>query len=131
MSRHFVLRVAVAVALGSAVLGATMGAATSQAAAQGWPSVSPASGHGSYLRHGHAFGNWRGGGFGHPRQAWSQGGWGQGGWGHGGWGHGRPGYGGRWRDRPAYGYGPPRCVVRHVRYWDGWDWVSERRRVCY
>ncbi len=126
MSRHFVLRVAVAVALGSAVLGATMGAATSQAAAQGWPSVSPASGHGSYLRHGRAFGNWRGGGFGHPRQAWSQGGWGQ-----GGWGHGRPGYGGRWRDRPAYGYGPPRCVVRHVRYWDGWDWVSERRRVCH
>ena len=130
MSRQFVLRVAVAVALGTAVLGATMGAATHQAAAQGWPSVDLAPGQGSYQRHGHAYGDRRGDGVGQPRQAWSQGGWGQGGWGHGGWGHGNWGHG-RWRDRPVYGYGPQRCVVRHVRYWDGWGWVSERRRVCH
>jgi len=31
--------------------------------------------------------------------------------------------------RPAYGYGPS-CVVRVNRYWDGYGWVRERRRIC-
>jgi len=45
---------------------------------------------------------------------------------------GSPGYYGRPVYGPgygAYGYGPP-CFVRVVRYWDGYGWVRERRRVC-
>ncbi len=45
--------------------------------------------------------------------------------------------GGPWRHRGhGYHYGPPRhafapaCTVRAVRFWDGWNWVVERRRVC-
>ena len=50
--------------------------------------------------------------------------------------YGRSYYGGPYYGRPvygpgygAYGYGPP-CFVRVVRYWDGYGWVRERRRVC-
>jgi hypothetical protein len=28
-----------------------------------------------------------------------------------------------------YDYGP-NCVVRVNRYWDGYQWVRERRRIC-
>ncbi|MGH6782280.1 MAG: hypothetical protein ACREB5_09260 [Sphingomonadaceae bacterium] len=50
-----------------------------------------------------------------------------------GWGggyYGRPHYG----SRPDYGYGRPhygpRCYVRPMRYWDGWGWAVEHRRIC-
>ncbi|CAL79403.1 conserved hypothetical protein; putative exported protein [Bradyrhizobium sp. ORS 278] len=42
--------------------------------------------------------------------------------------------------RPAYGGpvyveapppGPPPCVWRRERYWDGYGWVSRPVRVCY
>lgn len=48
--------------------------------------------------------------------------------------YGRPVYG-----RPVYGrpfydddddHHPHRCVVRVTKYWDGYEWVRERRRVC-
>lgn len=42
--------------------------------------------------------------------------------------YGGPAYGGYY-GRPAYGYGP-RCFVRVNRYWDGYGWVRERRRIC-
>lgn len=50
--------------------------------------------------------------------------------GHGGWGRG-PGWG-YGHHRPRYGFHPgPQCFMRKVRYWDGWGWVVERRRVCH
>lgn len=45
----------------------------------------------------------------------------------------RHGYYGRpYPPRAYYGrpYRGPRCVVRVNRYWDGYGWVSQRRRVC-
>jgi hypothetical protein len=34
-----------------------------------------------------------------------------------------------------YGYAPayygPRCVLRHERFWDGWDWHVRRVEDCY
>jgi hypothetical protein len=45
-------------------------------------------------------------------------------------------WGGGWRGRQSYGGGygfghqQPHCVVRKVRYWDGWGWVVDRRRIC-
>jgi hypothetical protein len=36
--------------------------------------------------------------------------------------------------RPAYVrpvYYAPRCTVRVNRYWSGYGWVRERRRVCW
>ena len=118
MSRQFFLRVTAAVALGTAVLGTATWATTSSASAQGWSQSGAGPVFGTHERPGP--------GPAQQRQAWSQGGWG-----HGGWGHERPGYG-RWRDH-HYGhgsYGPQRCIMRHVRFWDGWGWVTERRRVC-
>ncbi len=56
--------------------------------------------------------------------------------------YGRPYYGGPYYGRPVYGgyygrpvYGPgygygPRCFVRVNRYWDGYGWVREKRRIC-
>ncbi|HEY8382943.1 MAG TPA: hypothetical protein VIL09_12420 [Microvirga sp.] len=43
-----------------------------------------------------------------------------------------------YRPYPVYGrpvqyrpvYAGPRCVTRVNRYWDGYGWVSERRRIC-
>jgi hypothetical protein len=56
------------------------------------------------------------------------------GWQGGGWNHGGGQWDGGWRGRPVYGRGfahqQPHCVVRKVRYWDGWGWVVDRRRVC-
>jgi hypothetical protein len=46
-----------------------------------------------------------------------------------------PGYGyrhDRWRRRHQYRkafYGPP-CFIRVERYWNGHEWVRERRRIC-
>ncbi|WP_439497029.1 hypothetical protein [Bosea sp. (in: a-proteobacteria)] len=50
-------------------------------------------------------------------------------WGYGGGYYGRPyyGYGGGYYGRPYYG---PRCFFRPVRYWDGWGWVVQQRRIC-
>ncbi len=48
-------------------------------------------------------------------------------WDRGGWGHGRDRWGGDGWGRHHRG---PDCHVRRVRYWDGWGWVVERRRVC-
>jgi hypothetical protein len=52
--------------------------------------------------------------------------------------YGRPYYGGPYYGRPVYGYGAygggygygPRCFVRINRYWDGYGWVREKRRIC-
>ena len=56
------------------------------------------------------------------------------GWQGGGWNHGGGHWNGGWRGRHAhgdnFGYQQPHCVVRKVRYWDGWGWVVDRRRVC-
>ncbi len=112
MSRQLFLGLAAALALGAATL-----APTTASQAQSW---SLSIGTGGYHD-----------GWGHqPRPRHD--GWGRSQWsGYGG------GYGG-WRPRHGHGYGfghgyghpQPRCHVRSVRYWDGWAWVVDRRRVC-
>ncbi len=109
MFRKLVLGIAASAALGLGLL-----ASGQPAAAQSW-SVTIGSGHGSY---GPAHGFYR-----PVRDEWGY---------RGGWGHG-PRHGG-WGPPPharGYWHGGPRCHVRHVRYWDGWGWAVERRRVCH
>lgn len=41
----------------------------------------------------------------------------------------------RHHDRRSYRHAPRRhvaqdCIVRVQRFWDGYSWVSERRRIC-
>jgi hypothetical protein len=40
--------------------------------------------------------------------------------------YGRPVY---YRPGPRFGYGP-RCAIRDTRYFDGFEWVRERQRIC-
>lgn len=106
--RTNVLGIAAAAALGVAAL-----FATSPASAQSW-SITIGSGAGY--------------GYGHPVQY---------GFGNRGWhdrrsdvyqGFDRPG----WRKRHHHGfYAGPQCFTRKVRYWDGWGWTVERRRICH
>ena len=44
----------------------------------------------------------------------------------------RPIYRPAYRPYPAYvpAYYAPRCSVEVTRHWDGWGWVSRRRRIC-
>lgn len=116
MTRQLLLGIAAAAALGAA----TLLPATS-AQAQSW-SLSIGQG-GGYHR------GFDDGPRPHHDRRVRPDGWQGGGWNHGG-GHG---YGG-WRGRQVYGDGfghqQPHCVVRKVRYWDGWGWVVGRRRVC-
>jgi hypothetical protein len=116
MIRKLVLGFAASAALGLGLLGAA-----APASAQSW-SVTIGSGHGGYHHGGH-----------HPVGDFYRPvgpGWGKGdGWGHhGGWGRPLPPYAGG-----GHGFHPggPRCFVRKVRYWDGWGWAVERRRVCH
>ncbi len=110
--RKVVLGLAAAAGLGLGAL-----SFTSPASAQSWSLTigqpSHGFGHGGYVD----------GGYRPVRDGWDHG-W-RGGWReHGGYGR-RGGYDG------GYGfYGAPRCVTRTVRYWDGWGWAVERRRVC-
>jgi hypothetical protein len=120
MSRSLVVGFAAALALGAASL-----ASVAPAAAQSWSVTIGSGGYGHHdgFRHGYRPvrpDHWRGG--------WGHDGWARGGWGHQGWG----GHGG-WRERRVFndGFGHSRCVVRKVRYWDGFSWVVERRRVCH
>lgn len=120
MTRQLLLGIAAAATLGAATL-----FAPAQAGAQSW---SLTIGQGGGYHNGHGFEGHRG----HYRQARPDH-WQRGGWKHGG-GH----WDGGWRGRQAFsgGYGhgfghhQPHCVVRKVRYWDGWGWVVDRRRVC-
>lgn len=111
MTRQPLLGIAAAAALGAATL-----LTTAPSSAQTW---SLTIGEGGGYQHGFIDGfrpvrpdGWHGGGWRHGGGPW-----------HGGW-RGRPVYG------QGYGYHQPHCVVRKVRYWDGWGWVVDRRRVC-
>ncbi|MGL4437848.1 MAG: hypothetical protein ACRCUE_01110 [Bosea sp. (in: a-proteobacteria)] len=124
MTRQLLLGIAAAAALGAATL-----LAPTPASAQSWSlSIGQGGGfqHGGY---GHGFDN------GHRRGPYRQvrpDGWNQG-WNRGDH-HGGGHWNGGWRGRQVYGGGfghqQPHCVVRKVRYWDGWGWVVDRRRVC-
>lgn len=121
--RTSVLGIAAAAALGVAAL-----TSAAPATAQGWGAPHGRPDRGATERGiepaewgdrwgGHSDGHWGGhGGWRHSR-GWSD---------HGGqrWG----GHDG-WRHRNSY-YGGPVCHVQKVRYWDGWNWVIERRRTC-
>jgi hypothetical protein len=120
MTRQLLLGIAAAAALGAATL-----LTPAPSYAQSW-SLSIGQGGGHYQGFRDDFRQHRG-------RDWQGGGWQGGDWnrGHGPWDGG-------WRGRQAYsgGYGhgfghyQPHCVVRKVRYWDGWGWVVDRRRVC-
>jgi opacity protein-like surface antigen len=123
MLRKSLLGFAAAAAVGGIALISAL-----PAQAQGW-SVTVGSGYGGgHFRHddrpfrGHGFGGhgFRGDGF-------RGDGWGRHGFHGGGW-RGHPGWGG---PHHVGGYGGPRCFVRKVRYWDGWGWTVERRRICH
>ena len=50
--------------------------------------------------------------------------------------HGYRHYDRRHHDRRAYRHAPHRrhaqdCTVRIERFWDGYRWISERRRICW
>jgi opacity protein-like surface antigen len=113
MSRQLVLGMVAAFALGAATL-----APTTATQAQSW---SLSIGTGGYHD-----------GYGHqPRRhhdGWGRSHWSGFGGGHRGW-RSRHGHGYGYGD--GYGYHQPRCHVRSVRYWDGWSWVVDRRRVCH
>ncbi len=135
MSRQLFFGIAAAAALGAATLAASTGAS-----AQSWGvgsehqdnqfmmSVQWPGGRQGIHRDGSEH-NWGG-----PNRGERHGGerfGGGGNWGGGNWGERR----GDWHQRrayhPGYGFhGGPRCVIRKVRYWDGWSWVIDRRQVC-
>ena len=121
MMRQLLLGIAAAATLGAATL-----SSSDTAQAQSW---SLTIGQGGGYHHGHD-GGFRQRHFRHAEpDIWDRGhgrSFGNGhafGQGHGGW-RGRPVYG------DGFGYQRPHCVVRKVRYWDGWGWVVDRRRVC-
>jgi hypothetical protein len=120
MSRQLVLGIAAAVALGAATL------AAAPASAQSW-SLSIGSGHSDHYQGGYRhdrprnWGNHRFEGNRFHERRIQRDGWHSGGW-NSGWGH-------RQALNHGYGYGQ-RCAVRQVRYFDGWSWIVERRRVC-
>ncbi len=132
ISRQLFIGIAAAATLGAATLAATL-----PAHAQSWE-LSIGSGYqgDQFTR----FVQWPGGRQGIHRDG-SEHNWGARGHGERQWGEGYRGGGyrgerhGGWRERQAYnpGYGfhgRPRCVIRKVRYWDGWSWVIDRRQVC-
>jgi hypothetical protein len=124
MMRQFLMGIAAAAAISLSALPAT---------AQGWGSGPAPELHedaGPAFRHDGSAERVR------PEAMPVRDGWG-GGWGGGGWdrGHGRGWGGGGWDRGPrwgGHGYGRAQnCFVRKVRYWDGWGWTVERRRVCH
>ena len=137
MSRQLFFGIAAAAALGTATLVAAL-----PAHAQSW-GFSISSGHQD--DHFTSAVQWPGGRQGIHRDG-SENNWGDRGggerhwgernrgdrnWGERNWGERR----GEWRQRhaynPGYGFhGGSRCVIRKVRYWDGWSWVIDRRQVC-
>jgi hypothetical protein len=117
MTRQLLLGIAAAATLGAATL-----LAPAPANAQSW---SLSIGQGGYQGGGYHDDRHRS----NPYRPARPDGWHGGGWNHDG-GH----WNGGWRGRQVYGdnfgYQQPHCVVRKVRYWDGWGWVVDRRRVC-
>jgi hypothetical protein len=123
MTRQLLLGIAAAATLGAATL-----LSPAPASAQSW-SLSIGQGYGQGYGQGSGYQHGFDGG--HRRGAYRP--VRPDGWHHGG-GHWNGGHNDGWRGRPVfgggYGYQQPHCVVRKVRYWDGWGWVVDRRRVC-